>query len=198
MRAEDPNNSDDFHHAYYVPLSPSRSDLLVSIDHLPNRNSGRTSDRRQHRTQVDRVSRLDRSKHCRDRPGSVPTGTSAGQVYAIERDPASDLRSNRLPRNRPDYTEADCLDHPLAGLKENDAKADFSIVANLPYAAPLDGGSSHRPPSQTNGFNAPKEAADRYASKTAQNFGAISIFQSAYHIHNRHLVAASCFYPEPS
>ena len=194
-----------------MPLSSSQTrDLLVSIDHLPNRKLGQNFliDGNIVRKSIE-LAGLDKGQSIVEIGPGLGTLTSAllsagAKVYAIERDPAlaAYLRSNRLPKE-PNLSliEADCLDHPLAGLKENDAKADFSIVANLPYAVstPWMEAVLTGPLPKRMVLMLQKEAADRYASKhSTKNFGAISIFlQSAYHIHNRHLVAASCFYPEP-
>ena len=194
-----------------MPLSPSQTrDLLVSIDHLPNRKLGQNFliDGNIVRKSIE-LAGLDKGQSIVEIGPGLGTLTSAllsagAKVYAVERDPtlAAYLRSNRLPKE-PDLSliEGDCLNHPLAGLKENDTKADFSIVANLPYAVstPWMEAVLTGPLPKRMVLMLQKEAADRYASKNStKNFGAISIFlQSAYHIHSRHLVAASCFYPIP-
>ena len=125
-------------------------------------------------------------------------------VQAVERDPtlAAHLRDHLLPQHANlQLLEGDCLDHPVAGLEEEAAPKGFSIVANLPYAVstPWMEAVLCGPLPRRMVLMLQKEAADRYASKHGtKNFGAISIFlQSAYQIHSRHLVAASCFYPVP-
>ncbi len=194
-----------------MPLSPSQTrDLLASIDHLPNRKLGQNFliDGNIVRKSIELAGLCEGDRVVEIGPG-LGTLTSAllsagTSVYAIERDStlAAHLQSNLLPKE-PNFSllEGDCLDHPIAGMDENDARAGFSIVANLPYAVstPWMEAVLSGPLPQRMVLMLQKEAADRYASNHGtKNFGAISIFlQSAYRIHSRHLVAATCFHPVP-
>ena len=194
-----------------MPLSPSQTrELLASIEHLPNRKLGQNFliDGNIVRKSIDLAGLSDGDRVVEVGPGlgtlTRALLTAGAKVYAVERDPtlAAHMQAELVPQ-QPDLhlLEGDCLEHPLAGLKEDDAKSGFSIVANLPYAisTPWMEAVLSGPLPQRMVLMLQKEAADRYAtSHGSKNFGAISIFlQSAYHIHSRHLVAASCFHPAP-
>ncbi|MGB0344422.1 MAG: ribosomal RNA small subunit methyltransferase A, partial [Coraliomargarita sp.] len=194
-----------------MPLSPSQTrDLLEAIGHLPNRKLGQNFliDGNIVRKSIELAGLHNGEDVVEVGPG-LGTLTRAllaagARVHAVERDPAlaEHLRSSLLPEQPAlQLIEGDCLEHPLAGLAPEATRAGFSIVANLPYAvstpwmeAVLSGKLPRRMVLMLQ-----KEAADRYATRHGcKNFGAISIFlQSAYHIHSRHPVAASCFHPVP-
>lgn len=131
----------------------------------------------------------------------LETGAS---VWAVEQDRtlAGHIRKELLPQNpRLQLTEGDCLEYPQANLPEERARSGFKVVANLPYAVstPWMDAILSGPLPKRMVLMLQKEAADRYcAGHGKKAFGAISIFlQSAYTLHSRHLVSASCFYPSP-
>lgn len=194
-----------------MPLSPTQTrELLDSIHHLPNRKLGQNFliDGNIVRKSIELAEIVPGDQIVEIGPGLgtltqalIKTGAA---VSAVERDPtlAHYLRTRMTPfEPNLDLIEGDCLDHPLAGLNHNAAKEGFSIVANLPYAVstPWMEAVLSGPLPKRMVLMLQKEAADRYASEHGtKNFGAISIFlQSAYEIHSRHLVAASCFHPAP-
>lgn len=125
------------------------------------------------------------------------------EVWAVERDPAlaRHLEENLLPHYpRLSLIEGDCLSHPRAHLPKT-RTGNFKVVANLPYAVstPWMDAILSGPLPQRMVLMLQKEAANRYcAVHGSKNFGAISIFlQSAYRMHSRHFVSASCFHPPP-
>ena len=129
---------------------------------------------------------------------------TGANVRAVERDftLAEHLRKNLIPEfPNLQLTEGDCLEHPRAGLSQEQTQSNFKVVANLPYAVstPWMDAVLSGPLPQRMVLMLQKEAADRYcASNGTKAFGAISIFlQSAYSIHSRHFVSAKCFYPAP-
>ncbi|MGC6456088.1 MAG: 16S rRNA (adenine(1518)-N(6)/adenine(1519)-N(6))-dimethyltransferase RsmA [Coraliomargaritaceae bacterium] len=194
-----------------MPLSPSQTrELLASIEHLPNRKLGQNFliDGNIVRKSIELAALHEEECVVEIGPG-LGTLTRAllatgAKVHAVERDAtlAAHLRAELVP-DHPNLQliEGDCLNHPLAGLEAAGSETEFSIVANLPYAisSPWMEAVLCGPLPRRMVLMLQKEAADRYAtSHGTKNFGAISIFlQSAYHIHSRHLVAASCFHPTP-
>ena len=129
---------------------------------------------------------------------------TGAELWAIERDAAlSDYLRTKIVPEQPalHLAEGNCLEHPRARLHPEPADASFKIVANLPYAVstPWMEAILAGPFPERMVLMLQKEAADRYvAGHGNKNFGAISIFlQSAYEIHSRHSVSATCFYPTP-
>lgn len=194
-----------------VPLSPSQTrDLLESISHLPNRKLGQNFliDGNIVRKSIE-LAELQSEENVVEIGPGLGTLTRAlinagANVHAVERDRvlADHLRNGlALEQPRLHLTEGDCLEYPNAGLRPDDAMRGFSIVANLPYAisTPWMETVLSGPLPRRMVLMLQKEAADRYATEHgSKNFGAISIFlQSAYDIHSRHPVSASCFYPVP-
>jgi len=126
------------------------------------------------------------------------------RVWAVERDPriATHLRET-LGAKEPQLQliEGDCLKYPRANLPEEQARANFKVVANLPYSVstPWVDAILSGPLPKRMVLMLQKEAADRYCAKHgSKSFGAISIFlQSAYVVTDKHFASANCFYPPP-
>jgi 16S rRNA (adenine1518-N6/adenine1519-N6)-dimethyltransferase len=128
---------------------------------------------------------------------------AGAEVWAVERDwglhkhLAATLAATQ-PRLR--LMEGDAVEHPLAGLPADRAKA-FKIVANLPYAiaTPWLDGVLGGPLPERMVLMLQQEAAQRYVAQPgSKSFGAISIFlQAAYAVAPGHRVDGSCFYPQP-
>ncbi|MEM8867104.1 MAG: 16S rRNA (adenine(1518)-N(6)/adenine(1519)-N(6))-dimethyltransferase RsmA [Verrucomicrobiota bacterium] len=194
-----------------VPFSPKQTrELLDQLEHLPNRKLGQNF-------LVDGNIVRKSLELAEVRPGDrvIEIGPGLGtlskalikagaEVWAVERDAtlAEHLKSSLCPQTEAFHLiEGDCLEYPFAGLPEEAAAEPFKIVANLPYAVstPWMEAVLTGPLPQRMALMLQKEAGDRYiAESDNKSFGAISIFlQSAYKVHARHIVSASCFYPAP-
>ena len=194
-----------------MPLSPKQTRaLLEQLAHLPNKKLGQNFlvDGNIVRKSIE-MAELDANSCVVEVGPGLGTLTraildSGARVWAVERDGtlAAHIRAHVLPEQpRLQLTEGDCLDHPRAGLPEQQAADGYKIVANLPYAVstPWMEAVIAGPPPQRMVLMLQKEAADRYiAEHGSKAFGAISIFlQSAYVAHSKHLVSAQCFHPAP-
>jgi 16S rRNA (adenine1518-N6/adenine1519-N6)-dimethyltransferase len=194
-----------------MPLSPKQTRaLLEQLAHFPNKKLGQNFlvDGNIVRKSIE-MAELDANSCVVEVGPGLGTLTraildSGARVWAVERDGAlaAHIRAHVLPEQpRLQLTEGDCLDHPRAGLPEQQAADGYKIVANLPYAVstPWMEAVIAGPPPQRMVLMLQKEAADRYiAEHGSKAFGAISIFlQSAYVAHSKHLVSAQCFHPAP-
>lgn len=194
-----------------MPLSPKQTrTLLDELAHFPNKKLGQNFlvDGNIVRKSVE-MAELDATSHVVEIGPGLGTLTRAilgtgATVWAVERDStlAEHIRAHVLPEQpRLHLIEGDCLDHPLAGLPTEQAKAGYKIVANLPYAVstPWMEAVISGPLPERMVLMLQKEAADRYiANHGSKAFGAISIFlQSVYTAHSKHLVSAQCFHPAP-
>ncbi len=195
-----------------MPLSPSATrDLLALLGHQPKRFLGqnflvdgnivRKSIELAEVTAGDRVVEIG--------PG-LGTLTSAlldtgAEVWAVEKDTtlhahlAASLATTSGGRLH--LMEGDAVEHPLAGLPADLAKAGCKVVANLPYAVstPWMDAVLEGPLPVRMVLMLQQEAAQRYAAAPGtKQFGAISILlQSAFTIAPGHRVAAACFHPRP-
>jgi 16S rRNA (adenine1518-N6/adenine1519-N6)-dimethyltransferase len=194
-----------------MPLSPKQTRaLLEQLAHFPNKKLGQNFlvDGNIVRKSIE-MAELDANSCVVEVGPGLGTLTraildSGARVWAVERDGAlaAHIRAHVLPEQpRLQLTEGDCLDHPRAGLPEQQAADGYKIVANLPYAVstPWMEAVIAGPSPQRMVLMLQKEAADRYiAEHGSKAFGAISIFlQSAYVAHSKHLVSAQCFHPAP-
>ena len=184
--------------------------LLERLGHLPNRKLGQNFliDANIVRKSIE-MARIQADDSIVEVGPGLGTLTQAlletgASVWAVERDHtlAEHIKENLLPDHpRLHLIEGDCLEHPRASLPEKHTKTGFKIVANLPYAVatPWMDAILSGPLPQRMVLMLQKEAADRYcADHGSKALGAISILlQSAYALHSRHFVSASCFYPVP-
>jgi len=194
-----------------MPLSRTQTrELLEELEHLPKKKLGQNFlvDGNIVRKSIE-LADIDADSNVVEVGPGLGTLTRAiletgAELWAVERDTtlADHLRKKLVPE-QPNFhlTEGDCLVHPLAGLPEERAEEGFKIVANLPYAVstPWMDAVLAGPLPQRMVLMLQKEAGDRYAAASGSKaFGAISIFlQSAYKIHSKHIVSASCFHPAP-
>ncbi|MGJ3243998.1 MAG: 16S rRNA (adenine(1518)-N(6)/adenine(1519)-N(6))-dimethyltransferase RsmA [Opitutales bacterium] len=131
---------------------------------------------------------------------------AGAEVWAVERDErlAGLLKAEPgfAGNNRLHLRTGDALNHPLAGLPDDQQRADFRIVANLPYAitSPWVSRVLEQPVLPRHLVLLMQlEAADRLAGQPGgKQFGPLAIrTQAAYRIGERHKVAPGCFYPRP-
>jgi 16S rRNA (adenine1518-N6/adenine1519-N6)-dimethyltransferase len=194
-----------------MPLSPKQTRaLLDELAHFPNKKLGQNFlvDGNIVRKSIE-IAEIDETSHVVEIGPGLGTLTRAilgtgATVWAVERDStlAEHLRKHVVPeQSRLHLIEGDCLDHPLAGVPQQQAEDGYKIVANLPYAisTPWMEAVISGPLPQRMVLMLQKEAADRYiASHGSKTFGAISIFlQSVYTAHSKHPVSAKCFHPAP-
>jgi 16S rRNA (adenine1518-N6/adenine1519-N6)-dimethyltransferase len=196
-----------------MPLSPTATrDLLARLGHQPKRFLGQNFlvDGNIVRKSLELADVRAGETIIEIGPG-LGTLTSAlleagAEVWAVEKDRVlhEHLATHLAPRFPHSFhlIEGDAVEHPLAGLAVDTARAgDFKIVANLPYAIAtpwLDAVLSGPLPAKMV-LMLQQEAAQRYiAQPGTKAFGAISIFlQAAYAIAPGHKVAAACFHPRP-
>lgn len=195
-----------------MPLSPSATrDLLAKLGHQPKRFLGQNFlvDGNIVRKSIELADVHPGDVIVEVGPG-LGTLTSAmleagAEVWAVEKDRTlhAHLEENVAPRFERTFhlLEGDAVEHPLAALPEEIARAGFKIVANLPYAVAtpwLDAVLEGPLPGQMV-LMLQQEAAQRYTAEPGSKaFGAISIFlQAAYEVGPGHRVSAACFFPRP-
>lgn len=195
-----------------MPLSPSATrDLLSRLGHFPKRALGQNF-------LVDGNIVMKSLELAGVRAGDtvVEIGPGLGTLTAALLEAGADVWAVEFDRHlhahladslAPRFPETfhlmqgDAVEHPLAALPADRARAGFKIVANLPYAisTPWMDGILSGPLPDNLVLMLQQEAAQRYAARPGgKQFGAISIFlQSAYDIAPGHKVAAACFHPRP-
>ena len=195
-----------------MPLSPSTTrELLAKLGHQPKRFLGQNFlvDGNIVRKSLELAEIGSGDAVVEIGPG-LGTLTSAlleagAEVWAVEKDRNLHLHleESLVPRaaGRLHLLEGDAVEHPVAGLDLERARAGFKVVANLPYAIStpwMDAVLSGPLPSRMV-LMLQQEAAQRYAAQSGgKQFGAISIFlQAAYILAPGHKVDAGCFYPRP-
>lgn len=194
-----------------MPLSPtSTRDLLAQLGHHPKRFLGQNflvdGNIVRKSLELAEVRRDDTVVEIGPGLGTLTTALleAGAEVWAVEKDRAlhAHLEATLCPRHASLHLlEGDAIEHPLAGLPAERARADFKVVANLPYAIAtpwLDAVLSGPLPARLV-LMLQQEAAQRYAAQPgSKSFGAISVFlQAAYAIAPGHRVAAACFFPRP-
>lgn len=199
-----------------MPLSPTATrDLLAQLGHAPKRFLGQNFlvDGNIVRKSLELASVAPGDAVIEIGPG-LGTLTSAlleagAEVWAVEKDPTlfghlAATLALQFP-DRLHLLHGDAVEHPLAGFgagnPSSPPRADFKVVANLPYAiaTPWLDAVLGGPLPATLVLMLQQEAAQRYtAVPGTKAVGAISVFlQSAYGVAPGHKVPAACFYPRP-
>ncbi len=195
-----------------MPLSPSATrDLLARLGHSPKRFLGQNflvdGNIVRKSLELAEVAPGDRVVEIGPGLGTLTTALldAGADVWAVEKDETlhAHLAATLAPAHpgRLHLLCADAVELPRAGLTDDDARAGFKVVANLPYAIStpwMDAILSGPLPARMV-LMLQQEAAQRYAAQAGtKQFGAISIFlQSAYDLAPGHKVAAACFHPRP-
>lgn len=127
---------------------------------------------------------------------------AGAEVWAVERDAtlAAHLRATLVRDGRLHLTEADAMDHPLAGIP--DARdGTFKIVANLPYAisSPWMESVCLGPHPERLVLMLQREAADRLTAQVGTgHWSALTVqVDLAFEKAGLHPVPAKCFHPAP-
>lgn len=195
-----------------MPLSPTATrDLLASLGHQPKRFLGQNflvdGNIVRKSLELAQVNAGDTVVEIGPGLGTLTNALLAAgaEVWAVEKDRAlhAHLEATLQPLFPAHFhlLEGDAVEHPLAGLEKATPKAEFKVVANLPYAIAtpwLDAVLAGALPARLV-LMLQQEAAQRYSAQPGtKSFGAISVFlQAAYDIAPGHKVAAACFYPRP-
>jgi len=195
-----------------MPLSPSATrELLAKLGHQPKRFLGQNFlvDGNIVRKSLELAGVQAGDAVVEVGPGlGTLTGAllaAGAEVWAVEKDRNLHLHleESLLPTagGRLHLLEGDAVEHPLAGLPAERARAGCKVVANLPYAisTPWMDAVLSGPLPERMVLMLQQEAAQRYAAAPGgKQFGAISVFlQSAYALAPGHKVDAGCFYPRP-
>lgn len=195
-----------------MPLSPTATrELLASLGHAPKRFLGQNflvdGNIVRKSLELAEVGADDTVVEVGPGLGTLTTALleAGAHVWAVEKDRTlhAHLEATLAPRFPQTFhlIEGDAVELPLAALPTEAARADFKIVANLPYAIAtpwLDAVLSGPLPARLV-LMLQQEAAQRYAAQPGtKSFGAISVFlQATYTIAPGHKVAAACFFPRP-